>query len=386
LLARPLVGLPILNAYCASRVIALPLLAIIMLSRFSTIVPENAPTVETERTPGRTVSKPVLVTCTATPETFGQPSHFQCVHVGNADIPVTSSAPEVAIADSWETSSDAETMSATTVKSDERREQATILVPSSVPSHCDGNVSPTPVGSVTSTAIPTLPTFNVHADRHSPYQGDDAQGHDGTPYSPQDIPDDARLSSQITRDGDWKMLDSQTGSAVFPVEDASWYDRFFEHSLALTTAMDHAFRSGHDALARLISNYFDTLSKSIPHRNSGRKLFTGQAAALFEETDALKKRIRSEMSALLEAADQHLQDLALDVDKAVKHSREKIIMAIKEAADGVEKHVGVEIPLPFLERDPARNRTKSTVSNWAEKFWQTLHHVRKISRTLFETS
>lgn len=386
MLAPPLIGLPILNAYCASRVIALPLLAIIMLSRFSTIVPENAPTVETERNPGRTVSKPVLVTCTATPESFGQPSHFQCVHVGDADIPVTSSAPEVAVADSWETSSDAEPMDATTVNPEATREQATILVPSSVPSHCDKNVSPTSVGSVTSTAIPTIPTLNEHADRLSLREEHGEQGRERGSNSPPDHPDDARPRSQITRDGDWKMLDSQTGSAGFPVEDASWYDRFFEQSLALTTAMDHAFRSGHDALARLISTYFDTLSKSIPHRNSGRKLFTGQAAALFEETDALKKRIRSEMSALLEAADQHLQDLALDVDKAVKHSREKIIMAIKEAADGVEKHVGVEIPLPFVERDPARNRTKSTVSNWAEKFWQTLHHVSGISPTLFETS
>lgn len=172
-----------------------------------------------------------------------------------------------------------------------------------------------------------------------------------------------------------RIHERQMGSAIVPALNISWYDRFFEHSLAMTTAMDHAFREGHDRLARLISKYAYPLSRTQPIRNSGRRLFSDHAAGIFEETDAIKKRIRSEISALLEVADHQLQELAIDVDQAIRHSRKKLATTIKDAVEGIEKHVGVEIPLPFVERDPGRDRTKSTVSNWAEKFWQTLHHV-----------
>lgn len=173
------------------------------------------------------------------------------------------------------------------------------------------------------------------------------------------------------------MLERQMAFTVLPVSNASRVTRLVEQSLALTTAMDRAFRTAHGNLADFFAKHGAILSRARRIRNSGRRIFNGQIGGLFEETDALKKRLREDMSGLLDVVDQHFQDLALEVDKAIRISKEGLVATLKETADALEKHVGVEIPLPtFVGRDPNRNRTKSTVSTWAERFWQTLHHVR----------
>lgn len=364
-----------LNALSSSvTIVAIPLLAMIVLSRFSSIIPERTSANDNDRVPDVTNSKTVLVTCSPASEEYVK-TRFHCVHVCNTDMPVTSFvAAETATPEPWESVSSVKTILATiavpTSCAEQVKQHTTLSVSSTSVAPCKESVSVSTT-SVSALAISTAlidPPMCLEQDAsQQEYHQSANSDHDTSSNAPDVIEEPT---------ADWGMSDRRMAFAVLPVANASWITRFFEHSLALTTALDHTFRAVHESLAKLVAKYRNPLSRSPPIRNSGRRLFKDHGAAIFEETDAIKKRIRSEMSALLEVADQHLQELALDVDKAIKISREKLVTAIKETADGVEKHIGVEIPLPaFMARDPDRTRTKSTVSTWAEKFWQTLHHV-----------
>lgn len=171
-------------------------------------------------------------------------------------------------------------------------------------------------------------------------------------------------------------LATQTAYNMFLPSNTSRVTRLVELSLAMTTAMDHAIRTAHGTLLDILARYNVTWSRTRPIRNSGRRILNNHFGGLFNETDALKQRLRTEMSELLDTVDHHYQDLSVEVDKKIQQSKAGLVKKLKETADALEKHIGVEIPLPAsMARDPGRNRTKTTVSTWAEKFWQTLHHV-----------
>ncbi|KAJ9125261.1 hypothetical protein QFC22_000216 [Naganishia vaughanmartiniae] len=166
-------------------------------------------------------------------------------------------------------------------------------------------------------------------------------------------------------------------SIAYGTSNASFLATIIETSLAWTTAIDHAFNNFHHGLVNMGHRLGDTVWTPHRVRNSGRRfLFHHQGSRFFNETDAIKNKVKSEMSDLLANVDQHLQALTIEMNKAVKETRKNLIIAIRDAADAVEKHVGVEIPLPsFVSRDNNCERKKSTVSTWAEKFWQTIHHA-----------
>jgi hypothetical protein len=175
---------------------------------------------------------------------------------------------------------------------------------------------------------------------------------------------------------DKRKLASQAAYNIFLPSNTSRVTRLIELSLAMTTAMDRAIRTAHGTMLDILAKYDATWARTGPIRNSGRRIFNSHFGGLFNETDALKQRLRTEMSELLDTVDHHYQDLSVEVDKRIQQSKEGLVKKLKETADALEKHIGVEIPLPAsMARDPGRNRTKPTVSTWAEKFWQTLHHV-----------
>ena len=152
--------------------------------------------------------------------------------------------------------------------------------------------------------------------------------------------------------------------------------RFFEQSLAITTAMDMAIRVAHRNMGDFLRKHGITWSEAEQFRHSGRRIVGGHVGDLFEGTDAFKKRLRTRLSALLEIVDQHSQELSRELNEAIQLSTERLVTTLKETADAVERHISADAPIPFIGRHPDWNRTKSTVSTWAEKFWQTLHHVR----------
>ena len=169
---------------------------------------------------------------------------------------------------------------------------------------------------------------------------------------------------------------------VLSVSNSSRLTRFFEQSLAITTAMDMAIRVAHRKFGDYLSKHGITWPRAAPLRHSGRRMVQGQVGDLFEETDALKKRLRAKMSALLEIVDQHMQEMAVEIDKTVQFSKERLRTTIKDTAEAVERRISADAPIPFIGVHPGFNGTKSTVSTWAEKFWQTLHHVSFTSSSL----
>jgi hypothetical protein len=201
---------------------------------------------------------------------------------------------------------------------------------------------------------------------------------DSTRYEPDPLQDPFRdyVNVPSAATSDKRKLASQAAYNVFLPSNTSRVTRLVELSLAMTTAMDRAIRTAHGTMLDILAKYDVTWTRTGPIRNSGRRIFNSHFGGLFNETDALKQRLRTEMSELLDTVDHHYQDLSVEVDKRIQQSKEGLVKKLKETADALEKHIGVEIPLPAsMARDPGRNRTKPTVSTWAEKFWQTLHHV-----------
>lgn len=175
---------------------------------------------------------------------------------------------------------------------------------------------------------------------------------------------------------DTRMLERPTTLDVISVSNTSRLTSFFEQSLAITTAMDMAIRMAHRNLGNFLWKHGITWPNAAQLRHSGRRMVEGHVGDLFEDTDAFKKRLRTKLSALLEIVDQHSQELSRELNEAIQVSTERLVTTLKETADAVERHIGADAPIPFIGRHPDWNRTKSTVSTWAEKFWQTLHHVR----------
>jgi hypothetical protein len=201
---------------------------------------------------------------------------------------------------------------------------------------------------------------------------------DSTEYKPDPLQDPFSdyVNVPPADTSDKRKLASQAAYNVLLPSNTSRITRLVELSLAMTTAMDRAIRTAHGTMLDILARYDVTWAGTGPIRNSGRRIFKSHFGGLFNETDALKKRVRTEMSELLDTVDNHYQDLSVEVDKIIQQSKEGLVKKLKETADALEKHIGVEIPLPAsMARDPGRNRTKPTVSTWAEKFWQTLHHV-----------
>lgn len=301
----------------------------------------------------------VFVTCSTAMHDSGSSACYQCTQVKMDDIPVTSSV---------------QSPLSSSVTEAGLPTSSIIVTATPVPSSKDLLILPSADESIDSLGhIWKAPVSSVHHCRKDQFRGDGhAQGlrskHEGkTPLNTPDM--DAHRTDIIKR--------HTLPTILYGTGNASLATMIIENSLALTTAIDQAFNKFHHGLVNMGHWLEDTVWTPHRVRNSGRRLiFRQQGSRFFNETDAIKTKVKSEMNDLLASVEQHLQGLTVEMDKAVKETRKSLIIAIRDTADAVERHVGIEIPLPsFVSRDTNRERTKSTVSTWAEKFWQTMHHV-----------
>ncbi|KAJ9108808.1 hypothetical protein QFC21_000128 [Naganishia friedmannii] len=308
-------------------------------------------------------SATVFVTCSTAMQDSGNTACYQCTQVKLDDIPVTSTVQ----------SSSTSSMTAASIPI------ASVTV----------TATPTPFGEelliVPSAEEPFQPVSQntVRSNPDSPLSHDWQRSRCCEDDLTRDSPTEPVGNTPPDTDADngrqhTDMIKGHTlPSILYGTDNASLVTMIVENSLALTTAIDQAFNNFHDGLVNMGHWLGDSVWTHHRIRNSGRRfLFRHQGSRFFNETDAIKHKVKSDMNDLLAIVEQHMQGLTIEIDKAVRETRKSLIIAIRDTADAVEKHVGIEIPLPsFVSRDTNRERTKSTVSTWAEKFWQTIHHA-----------